>query len=127
MLFRSEIDQAVAAVLDSLGNPLYLDEIHTTLREKYSIEAMVDGYESVISSPGKSRRRPKIEQSMLVLAPWCEIQDGRIWNDYTSEATESKELVLELRRRGSISTSDFDSSVIENAVERGDLIPEINI
>jgi len=122
-----EIDQAVAAVLDSLGNPLYLDEIHTTLREKYSIEAMVDGYESVISSPGKSRRRPKIEQSMLVLAPWCEIQDGRIWNDYTSEATESKEMVLELRRRGSISTSDFDPSVIENAVERGDLIPEINI
>jgi glycosyltransferase involved in cell wall biosynthesis len=118
-------DQAVTAILDSVSDPPSLDDVRAEVSDSYSIEVMVDGYESVITSSDHSRRRVEFDQHRLALAPWCEIQDGRIWNDYSSTATAYKELVVELNKQGSISTSDIPSTMIENAVQRGDLIPTL--
>ena len=54
---------------------------------QYSFESMIEGYESAITKPLSGQRSVKLERDgSLDLAPWCDVQEQFIFNDYSGEA-----------------------------------------
>lgn len=122
-----ETDQAVSAILDSVENPLNIKEVHATVREHYSPDSMIDGYEAAITTSNHSNRNIRRIEGEFALAPWCEIQNGKIWNDYEVGSVDMPELVQSFKAMTTVNASVLSAGSLDAALERGDLIPQIQI
>jgi len=101
---------------------------------RYSPESMISEFESVITKTLANQRTiTRLENDLLELAPWCTIQENRIYNDYDATSLEFPELISALEVGSGHVTSDpllmsasLDAEV-RFAVDQGILIPEFVI
>lgn len=98
---------------------------------QYSYPAMIDSYEKLITgslNDGRLISNPSADE--LTLAPWCDIQDGQIYDDYTAEYSQFDELVNELLGGSNqirVSKSETNQKLleeIESAKNLGILVPK---
>jgi glycosyltransferase involved in cell wall biosynthesis len=101
---------------------------------KYPMESMISGYESVLSESLKGERQITIgESGRLVLAPWCDIQGDRIYDDYRANRRIHRYVSQALRSgEGFIDVdpppvSERHNHLVKTAVAAGILIPEYEI
>ena len=92
---------------------------------------MIDSYEKLITgslNDGRLISNPSANE--LTLAPWCDIQDGQIYDDYTAEYSQFDELVNELLGGSNqirVSKSETNQKLleeIESAKNLGILVPK---
>ncbi len=101
---------------------------------RYSSEAMITGYESAITGRlPQHRSLRKISESQWELAPWCDVQGNRIYDDYAGEFRRFTRLTAELKLNqnrvsidSTISASELNSE-IDSAISAGILVPQIAI
>ena len=111
-----------------------LDSGRSQISEKYSHEAMVSEFESVITRfLGSERNIVESNNGRLTLAPWCDVQGDRIYDDYEAAAQRYPELTWALTQGNDSVLSDpllmsaaLDAEV-RFAKERAVLIPEYDI
>ncbi len=125
---------AVVGVIVPMPNPSWDEELRSgreKITERFSLEVMVSEFESVITKflPGE-RKISLAGNGRLELAPWCEVQDDRIYDDYAAASVQFPELTQALESGNGFVLSDplllsasLDAEV-RFAVDRGILIPE---
>lgn len=126
------IETAANAVLDATAaTGEWLNSGAIQIKALFSRETMVSEFESVITRflPG-DRAILLAGNGRLELAPWCDVQEDRIYDDYAAASVQFPELTRALGSGGGFVPSDplslsatLDAEV-RFAVERGVLIPE---
>jgi glycosyltransferase involved in cell wall biosynthesis len=98
MVGYGDISAAAEAVLIASQDSVEIIESgRQQVALKYSYSAMIDSYEKlIIGSLNDGRLISNPSTNELTLAPWCDIQDGRIYDDYTAKYSQFDELVKEL-------------------------------
>jgi glycosyltransferase involved in cell wall biosynthesis len=101
---------------------------------KYSQEAMISEFESVVTRfLGNERNITESNNGRLMLAPWCDIQNDRIYDDYAAAARQYPELTRALTQANGSVLSDplLMSAALDAEVrfarEQRILIPEFEI
>ena len=127
-----EIMAAAESVLAAVDlNSVVLDSGRAQITDRYDYQQMINGYESVITgklSPARSIEVPEGE-SLLRLAPWCDIQGDGIYDDYTAMNEPYPNLISALGSgEGSVQVtpsllSDTLCAEVRQAKERGVVIP----
>lgn len=116
------------------GSSVVTDQIssgRSQIEVAYSPESMISEYESVISrSLTGARAVGLVSGNRLVLAPWCDVQDDGIYNDYDAVTQTYPQLIQALQSSDGFVHSDplqlsasLDAEV-RHAREHGVLIPE---
>ncbi len=103
----------------------------TQISDQYLAETMISEFESMITHTlGVTRSITVSSSNRLALAPWCDIQGERIYDDYAATTQQFPELTRALQRGGGFVQSDplllsanLDAEV-RYAKEAGILIPE---
>ena len=129
-----DMSSAADAVLSAAsGEADQLEAGRTLIRETFSPQAMVEGYERVISRRLSERRDISVnEDNQLQLAPWTDVQGDRIFNDYTSESARYPKVVTALQSTSNINgnmlliSASLDAEIL-HARENGILIPKFEI
>jgi glycosyltransferase involved in cell wall biosynthesis len=128
--------QASAEVVIAAASapPDLLESGISQISTKYSHEAMISGFESVITRfLGSQRTITESNNGRLTLAPWCDIQDDLIYDDYAAAARQYPELTRALNRaNGSVLINPLLMSAaldaeVRFAIEQRILIPEFDI
>lgn len=128
--------QASAEAVVAAGSidPDLLDSGRSQISTKYSQETMISEFESVITRFfGRKRNITEKNNGRLRLAPWCGIQDDRIYDDYEAAARQYPKLTRALTRaRGSVLSDPLLMSAaldaeVRFAREQSVLIPEFDI
>lgn len=128
-----DIDANARAVLAAASTASEtIESGRTRIAEKYSAETMISEFESIITRTlGDQRKITNSSNSRLALAPWCDLQGDRIYDDYAAEARRKfPELTRALQQGDGFVQSDplllsanLDAEV-RYARESGFLIPE---
>jgi glycosyltransferase involved in cell wall biosynthesis len=121
--------RAVQALIST--TPETIESGRTRITEKYSSETMISEFESMITHALSAKRNISTSgSSRLTLAPWCDIQGERIYDDYAATAKQFPELTRALQQGDGFVQSDplllsasLDAEV-RYAKESGFLIPE---
>ncbi len=100
----------------------------------YSFESMIEGYESAITEPLIGQRSIMLERDGdLDLAPWCDLQEQFIFNDYSGETEFYPQLSQALNtgdNRVQVKPIDTSSELeleIQRAQTSGLLVPAYRI
>lgn len=125
---------AQAVMAAASASPELLESGRSQISAKYSQEAMISEFESVITRLlGQEREIKESNNGRLTLAPWCDIQNDRIYDDYEAAARRYPELTRALNQSNGSVLSDplLMSAALDAEVrfarENRLLIPEYEI
>ena len=130
-----DVQASAEAVIAAASTPPdLLESGRSQISANYSQAAMILEFESVITRfLGSQRTITESNNGRLTLAPWCDIQDDRIYDDYATAARQYPELTRALTRaNGSVVTDPLLMSAaldaeVRFAREQRILIPEFDI
>jgi len=125
---------AKTVIAAASASPDLLESGRSQISAKYSDEAMISDFESVITRfLGSERNITESNNGRLSLAPWCDIQNDRIYDDYDAAARQYPELTRALAQENGSVLSDplLMSAALDAEVrfarEQRILIPEFDI
>jgi glycosyltransferase involved in cell wall biosynthesis len=125
---------AKTVIAAASASPGLLESGRSQISAKYSHEAMISDFESVITRfLGSERNITESNNGRLSLAPWCDIQNDRIYDDYDAAACQYPELTRALAQENGSVLSDplLMSAALDAEVrfarEQRILIPEFDI
>ncbi|MBT5476651.1 MAG: glycosyltransferase family 4 protein, partial [Chloroflexi bacterium] len=132
MVGYGDISAAVDVVISAAQNSAEVVESgRRQISAQYSYAAMISGYEkSITGSLNEVRSISNSSTDQLTLAPWCDVQGSRIYDDYAVDYYQFDELVKELvsgSNQIKVNTPEANeklSEEIESAKKLGVLVPK---
>jgi glycosyltransferase involved in cell wall biosynthesis len=132
MVGHGDISAAVDVVISAAQNSAEVVESgRRQISAQYSYAAMISGYEkSITGSLNEVRSISNSSTDQLTLAPWCDVQGSRIYDDYAVDYYQFDELVKELvsgSNQIKVNTPEANeklSEEIESAKKLGVLVPK---
>jgi glycosyltransferase involved in cell wall biosynthesis len=132
MVGHVDISAAADEVISAVQNSVEIVESsRQQVASQYSHSAMIDGYEkSITGSLADVRSITNLSADELTLAPWCDVQGGRIYDDYAADYYQFDNLVKELSsgsNRIKVTNGDPNeklSQEIDSAKSLGILVPK---